>query len=141
MTARITYLGNLRTEAEHLQSGNKIITDAPLDNNGKGKAFSPTDLVATALGSCALTIMGIAARNHEIDIVGTEVGIVKKMAAGPRRIDRVEVVITLPARGYTIKERKILEAAAHGCPVGQSIRAGIEDMSIIWLDDESTAAS
>jgi len=136
MTSTITYLGNLRTEAEHLKSGTKIITDAPTDNNGKGEAFSPTDLVATALGSCALTIMGIAARNHGIDMVGTEVAINKIMEAEPRRIGKVEVVITLPANGYAKKDRKILEAAAHGCPVGRSIQDGIEDMTIIWLDDK-----
>lgn len=135
MTSRIKYLGNLRTEAEHLKSGVKIITDAPVDNNGKGEAFSPTDLVATALGSCALTIMGISAQNHNIDIVGTEVTINKIMSSNPRRIGKVEVVITIPAKGYSAKERRLMEAAAHGCPVGQSIKEGIEDMSIVWLDD------
>lgn len=136
MTSKITYLGNLRTEAQHLKSGVKIITDAPTDNNGKGAAFSPTDLVATALGSCALTIMGIAARNHDIDMGGTEVSINKIMESNPRRIGKVEVVITLPANGYTKKERKLLTAAAHGCPVGRSIQNGIEEMTLIWLDDE-----
>jgi len=112
------------------------MTDAPVDNNGKGEAFSPTDLVATALGSCALTIMGIAARNHGIDMVGTEVTINKIMQSDPRRIGAVEVAITLPANDFSTKERKILEAAAHGCPVGRSIQEGIEDMKIIWLDDQ-----
>jgi uncharacterized OsmC-like protein len=135
MTSKITYLGNLRTEALHLNSGAKIITDAPLDNNGNGEAFSPTDLVATALGSCALTIMGIAARNHDIDIVGTVVSINKEMASDPRRIGRVEVKITMPANNYSKKDRKILEAAAHGCPVSKSIKEGIEDLTIAWLDD------
>ena len=135
MTSKIKYLGNLRTEAEHLRSGTKIITDAPLDNNGKGEAFSPTDLVATALGSCALTIMGITARNHDIDITGTEVTINKIMDSNPRRIGKVEVVITVPANGYTEKERRLLTAAARGCPVGRSIQEGIEDMTLVWLDD------
>ena len=135
MTSKITYLGDLRTEAEHLRSGTKIITDAPVDNNGKGESFSPTDLVATALGSCALTIMGISARNHDIDINGTEVTINKIMESNPRRIGKVEVVITLPARGYSEKERRLLTAAAKGCPVGRSIKDGIEDMTLIWLDD------
>lgn len=135
MTSKVTYLGNLRTEAEHLKSGTKIITDAPTDNNGKGEAFSPTDLVATALGSCMLTIMGISARNHNIDIDGAEVSINKIMEADPRRIGTVEVVLSMPGNNYSVKERKILEAAAHGCPVGRSIKDGIEDLTIVWLDD------
>jgi len=136
MTSKITYLGGLRTEAEHLKSGTKIVTDAPTDNNGKGEAFSPTDLVATALGSCMITIMGIAARNHEIDMDGTEVTINKVMASDPRRIGKVEVVITMPANDYSSKERKILEAAAGGCPVGRSVQEGIEDLTIVWKDDQ-----
>ena len=135
MTSTIKYLGNLRTEAEHTSSGAKIITDAPKDNKGNGASFSPTDLVATALGSCALTIMGISARNHDIDIVGTEISINKIMAEDPRRIANIEVQITLPANGYSKKERRLMEAAAHGCPVGRSIKEGIEDMTIVWLDD------
>lgn len=135
MTSKIVYLGGLRTEAEHFRSGTKVITDAPVDNNGKGEAFSPTDLVATALGTCMVTIMGIAARNHEINMEGTEVLINKVMASDPRRIDKVEVVITLPANDYSKKERKILEAAAHGCPVGNSIKDGLEDLTIVWKDD------
>ena len=93
MTSKIKYLGGLRTEAEHLRSGIKIITDAPVDNHGKGEAFYPTDLVATALGTCMVTIMGISARNHDIDMKGTEVSINKIMASDPRRIDKVEVII------------------------------------------------
>ena len=136
MTSKIKYLGGLRTEAEHLRSGTKIITDAPVDNNGKGEAFSPTDLVATAIGSCMITIMGISARYHEINMEGTEVTINKIMASDPRRIDKVEIVITLPANNYSTKERKILEAAAHGCPVGNSIKDGIEDLTLVWKDDQ-----
>jgi len=135
MTSKIIYLGNLRTEAEHLRSGTKIITDAPVDNNGKGEAFSPTDLVATALGSCMITIMGISARNHDIDMEGTEVDITKVMGSGPRRIETIKVTITMPAKVYTKKEMKILEAAAHGCPVGNSIKGGIEELNIIWKDE------
>lgn len=135
MTSNVKYLGNLRTEAEHLKSGLKIITDAPVDNNGKGEAFSPTDLVATALGSCALTIMGIAARNHEINIEGAEASITKIMMSDPRRISKVKVVITMPSNEFSKKDRKILEAAAHGCPVGNSIMEGIEELTIVWLDD------
>ena len=136
MTSKVTYLGGLRTEAEHLKSGIKIVTDAPTDNNGKGEAFSPTDLVATALGSCMMTIMGIAARNHEIDMEGTELTVKKIMESDPRRIGKIEIVMTMPANNYSTKERKILEAAAHGCPVGNTIKEGIEDVQIVWLDDK-----
>ncbi len=136
MTSKIIYKGDLSTEATHLKSGTKITTDAPTDNNGKGEAFSPTDLVATALGSCILTIMGIAARNHEIDMKGTEMSINKIMESNPRRIGKVEIVMTMPPNNYSKKERKILEAAAHGCPVGMTIKEGIEDLKIEWKDDK-----
>ena len=136
MMSKVIYLGGLRTEAEHLKSGTRIVTDAPTDNNGKGEAFSPTDLVATALGSCMMTIMGIAARNHEIDMEGTELIVNKIMKSDPRRIGKIEIVITIPANDYSKKERKILEAAAHGCPVGSTIKEGIEDLKIVWKDDK-----
>lgn len=136
MTSKVIYLGGLRTEAEHLKSGTKIVTDAPTDNNGKGEAFSPTDLVATALGSCMMTIMGIAARNHGIDMDGTELTVNKIMKSDPRRIGKIEIEMTMPANDYSKKERKILEAAAHGCPVGSTIKEGIEDIKIVWLDDK-----
>jgi putative redox protein len=96
MTSRIFYTDNLRTQATHLQSGAVIITDAPVDNQGKGEAFSPTDLVATALGSCMLTIMGIAANKHELNIAQTQVYITKIMQAQPRRIAAIEVSIIYP---------------------------------------------
>lgn len=136
MTSKVIYTGGLRTEATHLKSGTKIVTDAPIDNNGKGEAFSPTDLVATALGSCMLTIMGIAARNHEINMDGTELTVNKIMVSDPRRIGKVEIVMTMPANDYSKRERKILEAAAHGCPVGSTIKEGIEDLKIVWKDDK-----
>ena len=88
-TVETIYLGELRTEATHVQSGSKILTDAPTDNHGKGEAFSPTDLVATALGSCMMTIMGIAAQTHGIDIDGTKLHITKIMSASPRRIGEI----------------------------------------------------
>ena len=86
MTSSVTYIGDLRTEATHIRSGEKIITDAPVDNEGKGAAFSPTDLAATSLATCMLTIMGIAARNRDIDMKGTMANVTKSMAADPRRI-------------------------------------------------------
>lgn len=136
MTSKITYTGGLRTEAVHLKSGTKIVTDAPVDNHGKGEAFSPTDLVATALGSCMLTIMGISANSHDIDIEGATVEVEKIMASNPRRIKKIRLVMTMPAKGYSPRDRKLLEAAAHGCPVGNTIMEGVEDLTIVWLDDE-----
>lgn len=135
MTSTVRYLGNLRTEAIHIKSGEKIITDAPTDNNGKGEAFSPTDLVATALASCMLTIMGISAKKHNIDIEGAEADVKKNMISNPRRIGSVEIVITMPAKGYSEKERKLLMSAAHSCPVSNSLYEGIEQLSIIWQDN------
>ena len=95
-TVQTFYLGDLRTENEHMQSGNKVITDAPTDNQGKGEYFSPTDLLATALGSCIMTIMGIKARDNEIDLEGTKVEVTKIMASDPRRVAEVVVQFHFP---------------------------------------------
>jgi uncharacterized OsmC-like protein len=119
-TIETTYLGGLRTEATHVQSGTKIITDAPVDNQGKGEAFSPTDLLSASLASCMLTIMGIKARNSNIDIDNTTCSITKIMAADPRRV--VEVVISFKfPKPYTEKEQLLLERAALTCPVYYSL--------------------
>lgn len=133
MTSTIIYQGNLRTEMTHTKSGNKVITDAPTDNHGKGEAFSPTDLVATALGSCAVTIMGISANNHGINIDGTRLEVTKTMASDPRRIETAEVVIYMPDHPYTEKEKKILTAAAMGCPVMATLKPGVGKIDIVWL--------
>ncbi len=127
MTIKTTYTGNLRTEAQHLDSGATIITDAPKDNQGNGEAFSPTDLVTTSLGSCMLTIMGIAARTHNIDIDGTEVELTKIMQAEPRRIGEIVLNFNFPkGKEYSDKERKLLEAAAHSCPVAKSLHPEVK---------------
>jgi uncharacterized OsmC-like protein len=126
-TIRSTYNGGLRTSAQHLASGNTIITDAPLDNNGKGEAFSPTDLVCAALGSCMMTIMGIVANRASIDIEGMEISTVKIMAAEPRRIAEVVLTFTMPAgKTYTEKEKAMLENAARTCPVALSLHPDIK---------------
>ena len=125
-TAEIIYLGGLRTEAVHLQSENRVITDAPTDNNGKGEAFSPTDLLATSLGCCMLTIMGIVADRNGIDITGTRVGIRKIMASNPRRVSGIVVEFRMPGKEYTEKERELLENAARTCPVAHSLHPAIE---------------
>ncbi|MCW3463652.1 OsmC family protein [Chitinophaga nivalis] len=133
-TAEIIYTGELRTTATHLQSGTVIETDAPVDNNGKGERFSPTDLVATALGSCMLTIMGIKARENNWAIEGTRLSIQKIMGTEPRRITGVKVVFDFPA-GHNLgeKERTILERAAHTCPVAKSVHPDIlQDVTFNW---------
>lgn len=133
MIAKVKYTGNLRTEAVHLKSGNTIITDAPLDNQGKGEAFSPTDLTATSLASCIFTIMGIAARSHDIEMEGATADVVKVMASDPRRIARIEVEITMPDKAYSSREKKILEAAARHCPVALSLHPDTEErITIHW---------
>ena len=126
-TISSTYKGGLRTTAQHLASGNTIITDAPVDNNGKGEAFSPTDLVASALGSCMMTIMGIVANRANIDIDGMEVTTTKIMAAEPRRIAEVVLQFTMPAgKSYSDKEKAMLENAARTCPVALSLHPDIK---------------
>ncbi|MFR9129742.1 MAG: OsmC family protein [Alistipes putredinis] len=104
-TIQTLYLGDLRTEITHVQSGNRVITDAPTDNNGKGEYISPTDMVAAALGSCMLTLMGIAARRLEIDLKGTRVEIQKVMAAEPRRIAEIRLDFYLPG-DYSDKDKR-----------------------------------
>jgi putative redox protein len=127
MTSTVIYEGGLRTVATHLQSGNKIETDAPTDNQGMGERFSPTDLVATALGSCMSTIMGIKARDLEVDIKGMKIDIQKLMKADPRRIGGVNLTFHFPeSLQADEKQKTILERAARTCPVIYSIHPDIE---------------
>lgn len=122
----ITYLGGLRCEATHGPSGTKILTDAPVDNHGKGEAFSPTDLAASSLGLCMATIMGIAAERHGIELSGMTVGVDKIMSQdSPRRIARIEVVFSIPLPADH-PQRKLLEAAALACPVHHSLHPDVE---------------
>ncbi len=126
------YLGNLRTECLHLKSGNTFITDAPVDNNGKGEAFSPTDTVATALASCMLTVMGIKAADLGVDLSGSEAEVEKIMASGPRRISEIRIQLVLPEE-INDKNRKILEHTARTCPVLYSLHADIvKKIEFIW---------
>lgn len=130
-TIKTTYQGNLRTQATHLQSGTSILTDAPTDNNGKGEAFSPTDLVAAALGSCMMTIMGIVAQRHSIDLQNTEMEITKVMSAElPRRIARIEINFKMHT-GVAVSEddKTKLVRAAHTCPVALSLHPDIEQVT------------
>ena len=125
-TIKTIYLGELRTENEHLQSRNKVITDAPTDNRGKGEYFSPTDLLATALGSCILTIMGITAWDNNIDIEGTQVDVTKIMASEPRRVAEVVVEFTFPKRRYSEEEKRIVESVAGTSPVPLSLHPDLK---------------
>lgn len=124
-TSELVYQGELRTLATHVYSGTQIFTDAPLDNHGKAEGFSPTDLVATALGCCMMTIMGIEANKEQIRLEGTAIAIRKIMAANPRRISGVEVTFSIPAGTLTEEQKKVLENAALNCPVAKSIHPGI----------------
>ncbi|MDR0660542.1 MAG: OsmC family protein [Prevotellaceae bacterium] len=125
-TAKTIYLGDLRSEITHLQSGEKIVTDAPTDNYGKGEFFSPTDMFAASLASCMLTIMGISAKAHGFDIDGTEVLTTKVMGSSPRRVVEIIVEMTFPHNSYSAKERRMLELAANECPVANSLHPDIK---------------
>ncbi len=129
-TVKTVYLGDLRTEAVHQHSGTKIITDAPLDNQGQGEAFSPSDLLATALGSCMMTIMGIVARRDDIDLKDSAFETNKMMSQElPRKVVRLELTFNMQsATPLTDVEIKKLERAAHTCPVALSIHPDIEQV-------------
>jgi putative redox protein len=120
-TIHTKYLGDLRTEATHLQSGTRIITDAPTDNNGKGEAFSPTDLASASLASCMMTLMGILANREGIDLSGLEADITKVMAADPRRIAEVVIEMRCPQLQASDVQREKLKRAALTCPVALSL--------------------
>ena len=121
-TAHVIYLGGLRTEATHVRSGQHFNTDAPVDNQGRGEAFSPTDLLATSLACCMMSIMGIAARDKGIPMNGLKARVVKHMTSAPRRVERIEVHLELNGEGLGERERSILEIAARTCPVARSLR-------------------
>ena len=127
MTSEIIYKGALRTEAKHLQSSTVIETDAPTDNQGKGERFSPSDLLATSLGSCMLTIMGIKARNMNVDLSETKLSVQKFMLSDPRRVGKVRIEFEFPSSlQLDDKQKQILENAARTCPVAKSIHPDIE---------------
>lgn len=131
-TSKVTYQGNLRTSNEHLKSGATFITDAPIDNNGKGAAFSPTDTVATGLANCMLTIMAIKARDLEVNLEGAIAEVTKTMAANPRRISHIKILFELP-EGVSEKKRTILQNAANTCPVHHSLHPDIKkDITFNW---------
>lgn len=133
MTASITYLGNLRCECTHLQSGSVIETDAPTDNRGKGERFSPTDTVCVALATCMITTMGIKAADMKIDLTDTQIDVTKHMLSEPRRIGKIEVTLNLPALTLTEHERTTLQKTGDSCPVMKSLHPELEVIAnYIW---------
>jgi Predicted redox protein, regulator of disulfide bond formation len=124
-TAKTKYQGDLRTEIIHLRSRSVITTDAPVDNKGKGESFSPTDLVASALGSCIFTIMGIAAREHSFSIDGSSCTITKIMTETPRKIGEIRIEFDFTANEYTDKQKKILDYCVKTCPVALSLNESV----------------
>lgn len=128
--SEISYKGNLRAVSKHLQSGEEIITDAPTDNHGRGEAFSPTDLMSTALGICAMTLMGIAANTHGIELGKIDASVQKIMESNPRRVGQVMVDFLIEDKNFTDKQKHLLEVAAINCPVAKSLSADlIQSMS------------
>lgn len=132
MTSIVNYLGKLRTESVHISSNDMILTDAPTDNNGKGEAFSPTDLVATSLSSCILTVIGIISKRIKYDLVNTKSSVKKIMSSNPRRI--VEIVVKIEfSQSADSKTRSIIEKTALNCPVSKSLHPDIkQNISFIW---------
>ena len=132
MTSIITYLGDLRTTSTHVQSGTTILSDAPTDNHGKGEAFSPTDLVANALGSCMVSIMAIKSRDLNLDLLDSTVSVTKIMQAEPRKIAKIIIVLDMSI-STSEKNKIILERAAITCPVFLSLNSDIEkEISFNW---------
>jgi putative redox protein len=132
-TTKTNYLGDLRTEMTHLRSGSIVITDAPVDNRGKGEYFSPTDLVASALGSCIFTIMGIAAGEHGFSIDGSSCRITKIMADKPRKIAEIKIEFDMTANSYTDRQKKILDHCVKTCPVALSLHDSVtQNVTLIF---------
>ena len=133
-TSFVKYLGGLRTVSEHLASKNLIITDAPTDNHGKGEAFSPTDLMATSLANCMLTVMGIKAQQEGMTpIDGTTAEVTKIMYAEPRRVGEIHIKLMFPKNNFSDKEKKIYEHTANTCPVGKSLHPDLKQViEFIW---------
>jgi uncharacterized OsmC-like protein len=132
MTSKVTYLGELRTSSTHIQSGTEIISDAPTDNNGKGEAFSPTDTVANALASCMMTVMGIKARDLEVDLTNSTAAVTKIMGTEPRRITEIHVKFEMSVAADQ-RTRLILERTAMTCPVLNSLHPDIKkEVTFKW---------
>ena len=135
-TIRIIYKGNLRTEATHLKSGSVILTDAPVDNHGKGESFSPTDLLSSSLGSCMLTVMGIAAQSHQIYFSDIKCKVTKLMEVDPRKVKQIIIDFEMGSHTYTAKEKSILVNTAKTCPVGLSLSPDLLQSLSFQFSDE-----
>ncbi|MDR0955371.1 MAG: OsmC family protein [Rikenellaceae bacterium] len=134
-TVEAIYKGDLRTDATHLQSGTRITMDAPTDNHGKGESFSPTDLVATALAGCMVTIMGISAASYGFSLEGTQMEVTKIMAENPRRIAEIRIEFTFPTN-YDEKTKRLLRACADACPVGHSLHPDLKQTILFHFPGE-----
>ena len=129
----VTYEGGLRCRTQHAESGTVIVTDAPRDNHGLGQGVSPSELLSVSLGSCILSIMGIAAQSMAVDIAGATAIVAKEMSNAPRRIAKISVTLTVPGR-LDARQKSKLEAAAHACPVHNVL--GIDaPIEIRWLEN------
>jgi uncharacterized OsmC-like protein len=126
MTSKVVYLGDLRTECTHIQSGTKIITDAPLDNQGKGEAFSPTDLLATSLASCMMTIIGIYCKNHEINFDSCTAEIEKIMGVNPRKVEKIVVHMDFTGNNWDSSTLEKVIIAGKTCPVAKTIEDSVQ---------------
>jgi len=130
----LLYQGDLRTSITHHRSGEVVVTDAPVDNNGKGESFSPTDLVCSALASCVMTILGIKARDMGYENVEMKADVWKTMATNPRRIGKIRVALEVRIEGLTDQQRTILERTTRACPVSHSLSSGTEkEVTFDWL--------
>ena len=135
ITSTVKYEGGLRTTCTHVRSGQAINTDAPVDNQGQGSAFSPTDLAATSLATCMLTVMGIWARDNEVNMDGASAEVTKHMGDNPRRITKIDVILNMPQQNYSDKEKNILTKIARTCPVAQSLHPDLEqNIQLVWTD-------
>jgi putative redox protein len=132
-TSKVIYKGDKITEAEHLSSGTKIITDAPVDNHGKGSAFSPSDLIATSLASCMFTVLGIASGEHGFSIDGASATVTKIMVSDPRRVGGIQVEMHFPPNNYSDKQKELIRRIALTCPVAKSLHPDInQDIKFIF---------
>lgn len=132
--AETEYLGGLRTSSVHLRSGKVVLTDAPVDNHGRGEAFSPTDLLSTSLACCMISIMGIVANRISVNIDGARADVVKVMGTDPRRVIEIGVAITIPGKDLPEKDRQMMENAAHTCPVAKSLHPDLKQtVSFEWV--------
>ena len=138
---RLTYHEPLRTNMTHLASGQDVITDAPIDNQGLGQAFSPTDLVSAALASCIMTIMGIKAKDMGHSIESMTASVTKTMASNPRRIDCIEISLEISIPGVTEKQREILERTTRACPVARSLHGDVtKNVSFDWSYSQTSTS-